>query len=346
MSSGTVRLPVGDPVALGFQFYAFPLAIQATDERTSDWILSNYIQLEYDERGWNTDVPLSFYLYDYALSPWLEVVRGTRTWYAGADINEVVRNGLVNGYYAYLIVDEYYIPNRRFFGVGNQEHDILVHGVDDRSGTFNVLGFDEKLRFRSTDVSQSDFKKSYDALDGASFGNAPIIFYRLRTEPDFGYPPISYDFNLGLVRRTLHEYLNSVDTSRHFEMLRAPRPCRYGMDVYQPLEEFIRAYAKREVPYDIRHLHVLWEHKRLMSARINRLADFISPISSLQDQAKEVEVAAQVLRNSMMRDHLQNGRRGYLDSSLELLHRVKETEAVLLSEVVRRIDDAGPSPRP
>ncbi|MER6632527.1 hypothetical protein ABT301_30620 [Streptomyces sp. NPDC000987] len=342
MSHATIRLPIGDPVALGYQFYAFPLAIQATDERASDWILSNYIQLEYDERGWDTEVPLTFYLYDYALSPWLEVVRGTRAWYASADIVEVVRNALANGYYAYLVIDEYHIPNRRFFQVKHQEHDILVHGVDDRTGTFTVLGFDEQMRFRSTEVSQEDFGRAHHALDGERFQNAPVVFYRPRAQPDFGYPPIRYDFNVELVRRTLHEYLHSIDTSRHFDMLRAPRPCRYGMDVYQPLEQFVREYAKRERPYDIRHLHILWEHKRMMTARVRRLADLIGSIASLQDDARQIETDAMALRNVMMRDHLQNGRKGYLDNSLDLLDRVRDKETALLTEVIRRIDDAGP----
>jgi hypothetical protein len=334
-------LPIGTPAALGYQFFAYPLAIQATEGRTSDWILSNYIQLEFDKDGWGTDVPFSFYLYDYAASPWMEVVRGTRRWYSSASIRDVIKAGIDKGYYAYTLVDEFHVPHRRWHGRRHLLHDILVHGYDDRTETFSVLGFDDRMRFRTTEMGQEEFVRAYASLDGPDvrldgrdIGTVPVLGYRLRSEPDFGYPPLAYPLNLPLLRQTLDEYLWSRDTSEHFQMLRAPRPCVYGIECYEHLEHFIRDYAAGNLEYDIRHLHVLWEHKRFMTARIQRLGDFASPLESLEVVAKQIETTALALRNSMMRNELDGGRREYLDGSLRMLHQIRDSEMALLPEVL------------
>ncbi|MFI6823501.1 hypothetical protein ACIBJE_21475 [Micromonospora sp. NPDC050187] len=333
------KLPVGNPLAFGYQFFAYPLAIQATDVRTTDWVLSNFIQVEYDRRGQECDVPFSFYLYDYALSPWLETVRGTRLWYSTQDMTDVVRAALARGYYAYLIVDEFHIPMRQRFAVERFPHDILVHGVDDASGTFDVLGYDQRMQFRSTRVTQAQFRAAHRSLDDQGVEHSPVVFYRLRDKPDFGYPPIRYDFNLGLVRRTIDEYLRSIDTSRHFESLREPRDCAYGVESYGPLETFLRQYAAGRAAYDVRHVHVLWEHKKLMSLRVRRIADLVGPLDDLTAEVDRAEAYAEGLRNSMIRNHLQGGRAGFLDSALRTLENLRTEEERTLCRLLQRLPD-------
>lgn len=333
----TLQLPIGRPLARGYQFYGFPLAILATDPRTTDWVLSNFIQVEYDKAGWDADVPFTFYLYDSAMSPWLEVVRGTRAWYTSSNIRELLRDGLRKGYYAHLVVDEFHIPHRRFHQLHRQPHDILVHGIDDETGTFTVLGYNDRMQFVSTQVQQADFEAGHTALDGLDLDNAPIFFYRLRTQPDFGYPPVAYDLNRELIRQTIDEYLRSADTSRHFQALRQVRPCVYGMATYAHLEEYIRLFARRAVRFDINHLHILWEHKALMTTRIDRLQDVVGPLPELATEAKHVESIAGRLRNGMLRDELQGGRPGYLDAALRQLEDLQQAEVALLSRLVDRL---------
>jgi hypothetical protein len=334
----TVQLPVGQPAASTYQFFAYPLAILATDARASDWVLSNFIQLEYDNRGWHTDVPLTFYLYDYAASPWLEVVRGTRRWFGPSEICNVIRDGLAAGYYAYVVVDEYFVPRRRFHRVRHQSRDILVHGVDGDAGEFTVLGFDEQMRFRSTRVGVDTFQRAYSALDGHGMENAPVLFYRPRAEPEFGYPQIEYGLNLALIRQTVDEYLHSADTSAHFQMLRVPRPCTYGVAVYEPLEGFLRSFAAGELRYDPRHLAVLWEHKHLMAQRVLRLSEVLGPSASMEEQAARIEQTASRLRKGMARTHIQGGRSGFLDRALRMLEQLREDEADLMTRLLRRME--------
>ncbi|WP_349879204.1 hypothetical protein ABIH81_04865 [Micromonospora sp. HUAS YX12] len=339
-----IYLPVGDPLAFGYQFYAFPLAIQAADSRTADWVLSNFIQVEFDRRGQECDVPFSFYLYDYAISPWLEVVRGTRRWYSSSTMCDVIREGLTKGYYAYTIVDEYHIPNRESSGIEHFPHDILVHGFDHSTDSFTVLGFDQRMHFRSTSVGGAEFAKAYARLDGPDMENAPVLFYRLRNQPDFGYQPITYELNLELIRRTIDEYLRSWDTSRHFEALRRPRDCAYGLECYTLLENYLRSYATGQNPYDIRHLHVLWEHKRLMTARVRRIGEVSRPLPDLEAAAERIESMSFALRNAMIRNHIRGERQDFLDNAVGMLDRIRSAEEAMLRTLLARLPDGGPAP--
>src|SRR2546430_3910200 len=66
------------------------------------------------------------------------------------------------GYYAYVVVDEYHVPGRRFHGERHQPCEILVHGVDSDDGMFTVLGFDERILDRkSTRLNSSHSQISY-----------------------------------------------------------------------------------------------------------------------------------------------------------------------------------------
>jgi hypothetical protein len=309
-------LPVATPLAYGYQFYAYPLAIQATQAGTTDWVLSNFIQVAYDHRGQDAEVPFCFYLYDHAHSPWLDVIRTTRSWYARADIRTVIRDALAEGWYAYLIVDEFHIPEREPYQLRYRPHDILVHGVDDADASFEVLGFDRQLKFRSCRIPQDALAEGHAELDRRAVADTPVLFYRLRAEADHRLDP-------GLVAESIREYLDGANTSRHFRLLRAPWERAYGVDAYPPLDAYLRGYAAGQVPYDIRHLQVLWEHKRLATARTRRLAGHL-PI--LVEQAERVERAALSLRNAMVRDRLRAGRSTFAANATRMLAEIRAAE--------------------
>jgi hypothetical protein len=313
------------PLAYGYQFYAFPLAIQATRAGTAEWVLSNFIQVAYDHRGQDSEVPFCFYLYDHAHSPWLDVVRATRSWYARADLGSVLRDAIADGWYAYLVVDEYHVPEREPYQVRHRPHDILVHGFDD--STFDVLGYDQHLKFRSCRIPRTALLAGHTALDERGVADTPVLFYRLRTEAD-------HEFDPGLVAQTIGEYLDGADTSQHFRMLRNPWDRAYGVDCYPPLERYLRDYAAGQVGYDIRHLQVLWEHKRMATARVRLLADRYPALAGLVEPAERIERMALSLRNAMVRDGLRAGRSTFSGTAVGLLDGIREAEVKHLPEVL------------
>jgi hypothetical protein len=323
-----VTLPVGKPVAYAYQFYAFPLAIQATEPRTEDWILSNYIQVAHDRRGAECDVPFCFYIYDFATSPWLEVIRLTRSWVGAGPqrMVDLVRSALAQGYYAYLEADELYLPTRKHYQVRHFPHDILVHGVDDGDGTFAVLGYNHNFQFRTTRIPQDSLARAHESMDEHDVPDTPVLLYRLRTDAEYGFEP-SY------VGSVIAEYLTGANSSRHLRMLREPWDRAYGVDSYDYVADFLRAYVDGRTPYDIKSLQVLWEHKRMMTARIDHIARQRPAAGALVERARGVEAMALTLRNGMVR-HFITGRTSRFAERLSLLDDIRKAESTLLCDLL------------
>jgi hypothetical protein len=72
---------------------------------------------------------------------------------------------------------------------------------------------------------------------------------------------------------------------------------------------------------------VLWEHKRLASARTRRLAGHLP---ALVEQVERVERAALSLRNAMVRDRLRAGRSTFAVNTTRMLNEIRTAEQEML----------------
>ena len=74
-----------------------------------------------------------------------------------------------------------------------------------------------------------------------------------------------YEFDLNLVLEQIRDYIESNNTSEKFRMLDAPEDGIYGIETYCYL---IHCLLEQRNNFDLRLLHILWEHKKCM---LNRL---------------------------------------------------------------------------
>ena len=84
-----------------------------------------------------------------------------------------------------------------------------------------------------------------------------------------------YDVDLELIKQNLKEYLNSEDTKDHFRMLRNRfDDTTFGIKVYdKALAQVEKQLHAEEPDFDIRALHIMYDHKVLMYERIKYLMD-------------------------------------------------------------------------
>lgn len=320
-------LPFEQPLAYAYQFYAFPLGILAARPKATDWVLSNYLQVVYEPTGEAAPVPFSFYLYDYAVSPWLETLRLNRDWCSrpGTDIAGTVRDALAADFYVYLTLNERYVPQRLAYRRRDFPHDALIRGVDDERGTFELFGYDHELRFRGTALPQVDLPAAYHETGPGPFYDVPLTLYRYA---DGG----GYTFDLGFVAQGLTEYLESVNSSRHFQGLRDPWDRVYGMATYDLLAAYLDGYALGSARYDIRNLQVLWEHKRLMVARLARCAELVPPVGDLVGAYRRIERKAWALRALMLAHRAGRPVRDFGTAAQALLAEIRTAERPLLEQ--------------
>jgi hypothetical protein len=97
------------------------------------------------------------------------------------------------------------------------------------------------------------------------------------------------------------------------------------------------------VEYDIRNLQVLWEHKRLMVARLERCAGLTAPVGDLVGPYKQIERQAWTLRTLMLAHS--GGRKGgdFMAEAQPLLDEIRSTEERLLGRFVALLREAGTS---
>jgi hypothetical protein len=330
-------LPFRQPLAYAYQFYAYPLGILAPHPRAADWVLSNYLQVVY-EAGPAAPVPFAFYVYDYSVSPWLDTLRLSREWCARQErgIAGVVRDAVDSGFCVYLTLNERHVPERRDHRRRDFPHDVLIHGVDDERGVFALYGYDHELRFRATELPQADLPAAYHDTGPDPFYDVPFTLYRYDDTGD-------YTFDLRFIARGLAEYLDSFNTSTHFQAQRDPWDRAYGMATYDLLGDHLDAYAGGAARYDIRHLQVLWEHKRLMVARLARCAELVPAVGDLVGPYRRVERRAWMLRALMLAHHAGRPVGDFRAAARTALGEIRVAERDLLERFAAAL---GPRVRP
>lgn len=324
----TKVLPIQKPPIFGYHFYSYPLAIILNYESSYPWFYSNYIQLAFD-RDRNAPVPFCFYMYDYAIVPWLTTHRLSRDVYALTDkpIVDFVKGALDKGYYVYLNLDEYFVPDRFTYNKEHFSHDSLVYGYHSDTDSFDILGFNDKGVYAPSQIAFQDFDASFRYLDLMDNQCNQIVLYQYKEDAQ-------YDFNQKLVRETLEDYLFARNTSERFSMVESPWERAYGIEIYDLLLKYFDILAKGETAPDVRHVHILWEHKHCMKLRIEYMfAREIIRESQLVEQAVYLEGQAMKLKNNFLK-YLINCNPDLLASMMQLIEDIRELEKVLLPELI------------
>ena len=153
---------------------------------------------------------------------------------------------------------------------------------------------------------------------------------------------VTYDVDIELIKTTLKEYLNSEDTKDHFRMLRNRfDDTIFGIKVYDKVLAQIDKQLHAEEPdFDIRALHVMYDHKVLMYERIKYLMNngYLKYNQELLDEYSTVVKNMLTARNLLVRisitDEIESAVRfkTYLDAA-------KEKEIGILFKVLAELED-------
>lgn len=339
------RLPIQDPLIKGYLFFAYPHSILANEAKTYPWILSNYIQTCFDKDYANSPVPFTFYTFDYTICPWLKHEKLYRSTVEklSSDILSFAKNCIHNKKYLYLYLDEYDVPNRKAYKKFSFIHENLVFGYDDGTSTFDILGFDEDSIFRATTISYKQFVSAF--LDVERLIQLNDIHQQLHPNSIEVFnmlhifeinPHAHYPFNPKLVIATLKDYLESKNTSDWFAMLREPWDRVYGLECYAYIINYYESLLKDEADYDVRYLHNLWEHKMLMTKRVEYMQEnkFIDLSGEVIQKFKYIEDETFALRNNMIRYSITKDK-NYIKRIISKLQEIYEMESFVIGMLIR-----------
>ncbi|PZD96803.1 hypothetical protein DNH61_06290 [Paenibacillus sambharensis] len=261
----------------------------------SKWYYSNYIQLRcFKDFQSNYDVPFDFYMgirrdrNYYYLNPYLQAHSLSHRFLARAfpDLVSFLIQCLNSGLYIDLMLDEYFIPERRAYKQTKYDHANLIYGYDTGSEQFLLLGHSPGGVFKASAASFQAVREAY----GEGHPHCDVQLY----SPS----PIGneYEFDIRTVTAALREYAESVNPHLPVRGFRNEVQDVYGMEVYRSLASNLPDHWR-----DIRPFVVLHEHKKLMIERVGYMHQqgYLSHDEQLEFQSRFLQLMSRLetLRN-------------------------------------------------
>lgn len=346
-------LDVTYPGITSWQWHATLFSILGNDENARKWIFSNYIQLRCydineiftgDDMLFTDMMPGSSSLKECPYLIFSLLTKEQVESYCGNIIDFVIKTIDLNGY-VYGVFDEAKILSDSDIEVDYKfPHELFIYGYNIEKEIFYVGDFTFGEHYTYTTVSFSDVERGYEVINAADDhmfkddykGTRGLYVILKNNETTY------YDLDITLIKNTLREYLNCEDTKNHFRMMRNRfNDTVFGINVYDRVIEQIEKQLNAEEPdFDIRSLHLIYDHKVLMLERIKYLmANNYLPFSqAIVDEYKTVVENAQTARNLLVRISITE-EIDRVDRFAKYLTAAKETEVKVLTEVLKQLEE-------
>ena len=292
-------------------FTVFSLSILATNKVYLPWFYSQHIQLYFTNKWIQEEIPkIDFYRPPnnrLLPAPLLE------TRWLDRDLISIVNEDIVQfvikcidrDYYIQLYLNEFYMPDRSSYKSTKTIHEAMIYGYDLGDETFDIVGYNKMGQYSSSKLKFSDFRKAYMEIDCSDFRKA---YMKTKYSPNhmakIGLLKYEnnrhYKFDINLVSEQLRDYIESSNTSERFRMLDMPEDDIYGMKIYRCLIHYL---LEKKDKYDIRLLHILWEHKKCMLNRLIYMENegYLDPREKLSTTYTKIEKEIGNLRLVMLR---------------------------------------------
>ena len=260
------------PITL-YKNYLFPLCTFYNDDYNK-WIISHFTNMYTmkDEKG--------YIWYDY-LEPGnfcddiLKIKCIKLSTLAESDIIDTVISNLENNKYMTLFVDEFYLSNTMFTNQIHYPSEILIYGYDSEKKTVLSMNFDITNTVSKVVYSYDEIINAFDALihKRESYDDFPvwIELYAMRC--------ISVEEKARLNTATkedlillIEEYISSkqlTEKLRYEVVAERGETAVFGFDSQKEIIKALKDMINGDDYIDYRHLHLLFEHKRIMLDRIS-----------------------------------------------------------------------------
>ncbi|MDF2986916.1 MAG: hypothetical protein K0R50_2426 [Eubacterium sp.] len=340
----TKTLPITIPPIIGYTVHAYPLTVAFSSQKCLPWFYSNYIQMisntEYD------GVFLDFLTLCNILNggkwvdflfpgiPWLKCcpVGDFIITKCNLDIHSLITNALNENNYVVIFLDEFYIPNRRTYQKSNFYHENFIFGYDTAEKTYDILGFDERRLFNSGKVSYHELEQGFKSNHLTDPEAASIKLLKLDTT-------FSYELDLQFIRDSLLDYVNSQNTCNLQNIVRNPmKKCVYGLNTYHELIRYFELLYDNSIRYDIRPIHILWEHKKTMLLRIEYLSKMYpeAGFNEVYEQYIVIEQKCLSLRQALIKYSISK-QPSHIKNIIATLKFVSEMEREILNQLIYKI---------
>lgn len=268
-------LPIDkNPVLRTYQHVAYSFSILGANQDSCNWLCNQYIQLVDDGND------IAFYLdflnrqdaFEYARIS-CETIKEFKI-----DIVEFIRNEIKHGWYVYVCIDEFYIPERQAYQKFHFIHDCLIYGIDDIKREFCLIGYNDKQMYKESRASYKQVMESAPQYWICSIRKSEQYKFILDINKIF----------VGLKR-----YLNLIP-----EIIIGDidyKSAVFGQETNYSLIRHMKKRCAAERGIDVRYIYLFYEHKKGMLVRLEQLQKalqydsiYIAEYQKIVEEAKKL----------------------------------------------------------
>ncbi|QNU66222.1 hypothetical protein EHE19_015250 [Ruminiclostridium herbifermentans] len=291
-----------------------------------NWINNYYIQLKAKK-----DIsPESYFDVDFNFAHRWDVPIIEQVYFEpekNQNIPNLIIRYLDNGFYVMPHLDDYYIPCKSVYNNEHFVHVNFIYGYNLITNQFYSLGFDDKQTFRTINIDFVSINNGFINSD-----HKCMHFFRPNNE-------VRYFFNIEDFENQIIDFVNSEITIEPERTLFTNSNYLYGFNAQNQLIEYIRTIPNRKIHVVGmgKHLHLLWEHKKLMGIKMQYLFDNnYLHTSKFVEEYGELERITYKLRNALYKILIKQdfSRLDYIISSL---HEVFNKEHTLLCSLINEL---------
>ncbi len=245
-------------------------------------------------------------------------------------VHTVIRHLIDAGYYVHFNhIDDYYIEGKTFYHTRHFDHDGMICGYDQEEKTYCMYAYDSSWVYRKFWAPQSGFEAGRKAaFRKGAYGS----LYAFRPGPNRAF------FLAQRVLQKITEYLDS-DFKKYPEDGQGKV---YGIVVHDYIAKYVDMLFDGTIPYarmDWRVFRLLWEQKKVMLERIERVEAEYQMGATISKRYKALVSDAETIRMLYASHHMRR-RDAVLPIIRTKLLVLKEKERELLYEMLERTGGA------
>lgn len=239
-----------------------------------------------------------------AISPWISAKDFSRLGYfrcrewrfgdslrADPAVIPWITTSLIDGWYPYAHVDEYYIPGTSPYKKRGFRHPALVVGWSGRSKIFNIITYLSNGSYGETAVHCNDLALAIYSSGGwdKSGGADGLSLYCVKPEA------VKNPFNIYTSMAHISNYISSREnceidgiekspaaenTNAQYQAIHKGNDLLYGLDAFNAFGSYILRVMDANLPIDLRDTRALWEHKKIIFLNLLFWAEYAGNIES------------------------------------------------------------------
>ncbi|WP_068617673.1 hypothetical protein [Paenibacillus tuaregi] len=343
-----VQLPVLNPPLKGFLRWAYTLSITSAHEETIPWYYSNFIQLSCTKK-----------FLEHGSHCYMDFFRGkpnelnfNNPFLLTCSVNYTIMESLAmdnwprffadqikSGYYCIVFLDESKLSPAPYYQKEPFPHHLFIYGFDWDESLFYVSMFDYTGVYRNLQIPFQEFIEAVQSMRHLLRDNvtADHHTYFFKYEPHSPYP-----FDKTAVLDQLRDYINGENHLNRINY-NTDDVEAFGIKVYDYLQMYYDAVESSDPRLDsrsdVRHLHVLWEHKKMMSERIAYLVEeeIIPYDEELVEGYKDITKRAMKLRDQYIRHEIREDKEVFERLRLRF-NQFREEEPALLRKLIAMLE--------